>query len=162
MCLTSVILAISELCHLLSTSHVYLCIHKNDVLIVTWTTISWLEKLRAPLHAKEHSPNLLEVPCRRGWKDVLLVKSTRYSCKGPGLSFQHLHSGSGLSITPVPGDPMLSWPPRTPGMHMVHIYTCRQTTHIHQISKCKKLKQQPTYRGESKIPLRGPHLTNCW
>ena len=72
-CLTSVILAISELCHLLSTSHVYLCIHKNDVLIVTWTTISWLEKLRAPLHAKEHSPNLLEVPCRRGWKDVLQI-----------------------------------------------------------------------------------------
>lgn len=42
--------AISELCHLPSTTHVCLCIHKNDILIVTWTTMLWLKKLRHPPH----------------------------------------------------------------------------------------------------------------
>lgn len=33
-----------------------------------------------------------------------MVKSTRYSCRGPRFDFQHPHGSPQLSVTPVTGD----------------------------------------------------------
>lgn len=44
----------------------------------------------------------------RSWRDSLAVQSTGCSSAGPRISSQHPPGGSQLSVTPVPGDPVLT------------------------------------------------------
>lgn len=61
-----------------------------------------------------------------GWKDGSVVKSI--CCRATTFEFQHTCDGSQPPFTAMPGDPVpSSWAPST---YMVHIYTCRQITHI--------------------------------
>jgi hypothetical protein len=45
----------------------------------------------------------------RDCRDRSAVKNTGCYCRGPGFDSQHPHSGSQVSITPVPEDPMPSF-----------------------------------------------------
>lgn len=50
---------------------------------------------------------------------------------GPGFSSQDTLGGSQPSETPVPRTPL--WSPWAPGMHVVHIHTCKENIHKHKI-----------------------------
>lgn len=75
-----------------------------------------------------------------GWRNSLAVRNACFSIIGAGFNSPHLNGGiqSSTSITPVPVDWMLLWPP----VYMVHTWytdirasnTGKQNTHAHKIT----------------------------
>jgi hypothetical protein len=62
---------------------------------------------------------------RGDWKDGSVAESTSHSSRGLGVSSQHLHDGSQLLLTPVPGDPM-------PSSYLCKHQACTWYTDIHE------------------------------
>lgn len=77
-----------------------------------------------------HKPNL-------GWKDGSVAKSPCCFQRN-WVRSQAPTCGPHLPGPPVPGDPILCWPLRAPGMHMVPRHRHRQNTQTH------KIKAKPT------------------
>lgn len=69
------------------------------------------------------------------WRGALPVKSTGNSSREPGLSSQHPHSSSWLSVTPVP---------RAHGMHI-----CTQVKHPYMLKTNKQTNK--FFKKEKKI-----------
>jgi len=67
---------------------------------------------------------MLKANNHRGWRDSSVVKSTSCSFRGLRFDSQDPQSGSQLSVTPAPGDPMPSSDFQGHCMHVV------QETHI--------------------------------
>ena len=63
-----------------------------------------------------------------GWKDGLIANC---SSRGPRFDTEPPHGGSQPSNSSSRVSHTLSWPLSAPGMHAVHIYTCRQNIHTH-------------------------------
>ena len=60
-----------------------------------------------------------------------VIKSTSCSCRQPGFNSQHPYGGLQPSLTPVLADPVSSSGSQVPGTHVVHTYTCTQSTHTY-------------------------------
>ena len=68
----------------------------------------------------------------RSWGNSSVVKSML--SRGPGFNSQYPHSGPQPSVTPVPGNLMLSSDlVGEPGMHMVSVDARKQNIHTHQV-----------------------------
>lgn len=65
------------------------------------------------------------------WSHVSVSMRPSAGCshRAPRLGFRHSRGGSQPSITQVPGESLWT---RT-GTHLVHVHTCRQNGHIHEI-----------------------------
>lgn len=62
-----------------------------------------------------------------------VIKSTSCSSRQPGFRCQYLYDGLQLSVTLVLANPVSFSGSQVPGTHVVHTYTCRQSTHTHKI-----------------------------
>ena len=70
-------------------------------------------------------PGPTEKPClkmEKCWRDVIMIRSTGYSCRGHTFNFQHTHDGSQPSVTPVPRDLVPSSVLCRYCTHMLHIH----------------------------------------
>lgn len=64
------------------------------------------------------------------WRDGSIIRSTGYSCIGPGRHSQHPYDSWKLSVPSVPQDlDIVFWNTQAQGMHMVHTNKRKQNTH---------------------------------
>ena len=82
------------------------------------------------------------------WRDGLAVKSTYYSCRGPGLRSQHAHRGQRASLTLVPWG--LSSSPGLRGYQAcMHIYKGTHQKKRSKEAQTHKLKRLTAYLGSA-------------
>lgn len=86
---------------------------------------------------------------RRGWRDGSVVRNSGCPYRGPRSGSQY-PQGDAQSFIPVP---IIFWPPRAPGAHMVHRHAHRQDIYI---QKEKKGEERRKRRGREKKGVAVP------
>lgn len=118
-----------------------------------------------PEHTSHTRASILGKQCTDGWRDGSALKSTCYSCRGPGLGSQHPHSISQPSVTEVLYPHLSSKDSCTHRSHITHTQTHHthmylQDIHIHiKFNKERRGIRSDLCRGFLQVSLG---LSHSW